>query len=232
MREHDLLNKDHAQRLRRAICSIREILVSGDYCQLLSVIRGLSQARLLPQLYNRMSFLDIETTGLDSDAVITVATVLDWRGLRVFIRGYDLHELPLWLEDSHIVVTYGGSTFDIPFISREFEVTLPQLQIDLSYWYLRRSLKDVEKQYGIKRRFSTGIFGVYAIALWDVYCSGNIEALHKLVQYNIEDVLALEQILYREYHLGMKSYPLSYPVFSLQQHTKVIVFHPDITFTL
>lgn len=231
MREHSLLHPQHTCRLREEIVLIRGILASDDRCRLVDAISGTSQARLLPALGGQLAFLDIETTGLDARASITVATVFDRRGLRVFIRGLDLDELPDWLEDSSVLVTYGGSRFDLPFLRRSFGIRLTQPHIDLSRWHSRNGLKEIEKRYGMVRRYSEGLQGTDAIRLWNDYCGGNQDALQRLITYNIEDVLSLEHIIRRQYHNGMSRYPLGYPSCRPMAVSEFICSDSGIAFT-
>ncbi|MCL7412186.1 MAG: ribonuclease H-like domain-containing protein [ANME-2 cluster archaeon] len=147
-------------------------------------------------------FLDIETTGLSQDRdEITMIGIYGGGKSRVFISGIDLDEFPGVLEGCKTIVTFNGSRFDLPFISRHFpEICFDQLHIDLMY-PLRRiglsgGLKHIETVLGLVRSTeTTGLTGFDAVRLWYRYKRGDQSALDTLVMYNLEDISHLETII-------------------------------------
>ena len=98
----------------------------------------------------------------------------------------------------HIIHTYNGSRFDLPFINRKLGINLEEIcsHRDLMYdcWKnnLRGGFKSVERQLGIDRNLQ-GINGLDAVRLWWRYVDAfDIDALNTLLQYNKEDVLNLK----------------------------------------
>jgi len=119
--------------------------------------------RIYPEFCNHCAYLDIETTGLSTVFdTITMVGLYDGRRYRVFVEGENLHELPAYLKNYSVVVTFNGSGFDLRFLKLAFPaLVLPPIHIDLR-WVSRRigikgGLKSVEKELGL-----------YAIILWKV----------------------------------------------------------------
>ena len=158
------------------------------------------------------SYLDIETTGLDSSdseiTVIGIYSVNDTESRLIQLVSPDITKDSLLaaLENTGVLYTYNGRRFDVPFIEAKLGINLEALfhHHDLMYdcWNnnLRGGLKSVEKQLGIPRS-TGGIGGVDAINLWMEYRNnGSKQALETLLAYNREDVVnlkALKEILLR-----------------------------------
>src|SRR6185295_7559412 len=113
----------------------------------------------------RMLYLDIETTGLSFEGdSVTCVGVSDGTSTRAFVRGRDLAAFPESLEGVELLVTYNGSSFDLPVLKHAFPaVDFGRFHhIDLRF-PLRRlgvtgGLKGAERQLGIVR--SDAIDGV------------------------------------------------------------------------
>ncbi len=157
--------------------------------------------RTWPEFRGRVAFLDIETTGLEigRDA-LTVVGLYDGSRKRSFVRGDNLEDLPLALEDRQLLVTFNGLRFDVPFLRHAFpRMRLDQLHLDLmdplhrlGYW---GGLKRIERRLGIERSDETaGLRGFDAVRLWDAYEAGDDDALDTLKAYNLEDVVNLEPL--------------------------------------
>ena len=152
------------------------------------------------------AFLDIETTGLSSryDEITVV-------GINIF-NGFDTKFIQLvggdvtaenileFLKGVHVIYTYNGTRFDLPFIYSRLRINLAELfgHRDLMYdcWRgnLYGGLKCVERQLGIPRRLG-GITGYEAVRLWWRYVNDYDEdALATLLEYNKEDVVNLKTL--------------------------------------
>lgn len=152
--------------------------------------------RALPDFRDRTVFLDVET---DGTARVTVVGIADGAGYRAFVRGRDdWDDLRERLANALVLVTYGGSCFDVPVLRANFpEWRLPPLQVDLCP-LLRRlgykgGLKGVERQLGLTRPPDIdGLTGWDAVRLWWRYADeGDERALATLLRYNRADVLHL-----------------------------------------
>jgi len=159
--------------------------------------------RMYRRLKERTAYLDIETTGLGAGANITMISVHQEGRTTTLTRGIDLDagSLSRALTGAQMLVTFNGSTFDLPMIEREFPFTLPRVpHYDLRHACpkvgLRGGLKHVEVQLGYRRpqevEYVTGEEAVYLWHLWER--KGNENALNLLRRYNQEDTRNLEPL--------------------------------------
>ncbi|MDT7971462.1 MAG: ribonuclease H-like domain-containing protein [Armatimonadota bacterium] len=156
--------------------------------------------RAIPDFVHRAVFLDVETDGTHR---ITVLGIADGEGYRAFVRGQDdWDEARERLATAKMLVTYGGSHFDLPVLRTNFpDWQLPPLHLDLCPLLrrlgLRGGLKAVERQVGLSRSPETdGLNGWDAVHLWWRYVDYNDErALATLLRYNREDVVHLSPLL-------------------------------------
>jgi len=148
-------------------------------------------------------FLDIETTGLRWNDDITMVGLYDGIDTKTMIRGInlDMCSLKAELEKYRLIITFNGATFDLPFLEKRYPGILPQIpHIDLRPLCQRvgltGGLKNIEKQFGIKRsQIVEHMYGGDAVRLWRMYRAGGDEYyLRLLVEYNEEDVINLKTI--------------------------------------
>ncbi len=149
-------------------------------------------------------FLDIETSGYYGD--ITVIGLYDNKETMTMVKGFNLDRelLRKTLERYNLIVTFNGSSFDLPVIERYFQGVLPSVpHIDLRHVCakigLMGGLKTIEQKMGIDRPESVqGVSGEDAVYLWQRWkATGNKEYLQKLVEYNEEDIVNLKPIAER-----------------------------------
>ena len=173
--------------------------------------------RLAPEYPGRTLFLDIETTGLTfSGDSITCIGVSDGASVRAFVRDQDLGDFPEALDGVEMLVTYNGSSFDLPVLQAGF----PQLDfrrfrhIDLRF-PLRRlgtrgGLKGAERLLGVDRSDAIdGVDGFMAVQLWHAHREGVRSALPTLVRYCLEDVVNLKPLLALAYNSFIRGLPLT-----------------------
>lgn len=177
---------------------------------------ALALARLLPpsehwrlyaDLKDRVRFIDIETTGLAPEDLITLVGISDGFTSTVLVRGRDLHRerMAALLDGAGLLVTFNGKSFDLPRLRRAF----PGLPWHLPHFDLavegRRlglggGLKKVERRLGYTRpRDLRGVDGPGAVRLWRAHCQGDPRALRRLVRYCRADVRALVHLAERIY---------------------------------
>lgn len=171
--------------------------------------------RLIPGNEKRVAFIDIETTGLalpPRNKVTTLSVLINGK-LHQAHSEIKKRQLVERIEDeADILVTYFGEVFDIPFLRKAYKVPLKKAQVDLCFQMRRHGytggLKGVEKQFrDIPKRKSEDIDGFAAVALWDMYESGNRKALETLLVYNGEDTTVLQHLLEHALKLELEKRP-------------------------
>ncbi len=171
------------------------------------------QWRCLREFGNSVGFVDIETTGISSSSPITVVGVYDGKRVHTLVKGLDLNRanLEAILSSVSLIVTFNGSSFDLPMIEHNFPGTVPRVpHVDLKH-VLRRleltgGLKAIEREMGIERdrrvEYMTGQDAVYLWKLWEKQGSRN--ALDLLIEYNSADCANLK-ILAEHAYKSLKS---------------------------
>lgn len=212
LREADgLFRGRRLERVQAQLAESHRRLQMGDYAWFASRLPPLAQPRIYPHAVGRIAYVDIETTGLGSHAEITTIALYDGETVQTFVRGRDLDGFPALLSRYNLLVTFNGKQFDVPFIQREFgmEVNLPHLDMR---WILRAlghrgGLKSCENQLGIRRQVPEDMGGGDAVVLWYMHLRGDPLALPRLLAYNAQDVLSLEQLLVMAYNMSMRDWP-------------------------
>ena len=153
-------------------------------------------------------YLDIETSGgYQGMDEITVIGLYDGCNVHTFVNGDNLDEFEISISQYDLVITFNGTTFDLPFIRRWFpNIFLPPAHIDLRFLLKKLGytggLKKIEKDLGLDRVLEIdGMGGYDAILLWKAYQWGDPEALARLIQYNTADIVNLKPLMemgYRE----------------------------------
>jgi hypothetical protein len=165
--------------------------------------------RMFQRLKENTAYLDIETDGLGPGTVITMVSVHRNGTTTTLTRGMDLEteNLRRALNGAKMMVTFNGSSFDLPMIEKEFPFTVPKVpHYDLRHACpkvgLRGGLKQVEVILGYRRpqevEYVTGEEAVYLWHLWER--KGSENALNLLRRYNQEDTRNLEplaEVVYR-----------------------------------
>lgn len=148
----------------------------------------------------KTGYLDIETTGMNSSAAVTIIGLYDGEEMKTYIKGHNLEEFLDDIRDYSVLVTYFGGGFDLPMLRSAFPgLTFDQIHMDLCP-VLRRlglkgGLKSIEEQMKIERVPETkGLDGFDAVRLWREYEWGSKESLDLLVSYNREDVVNLKPL--------------------------------------
>lgn len=173
-----------------------------------------------------LCFLDIETDGLSStyNKIVLVGLLLYSGSKAKIIQLFCenpaeektlLLTLSRLLKSVDTIITYNGSSFDIPFIQKRIQkykisdFLSPLSHIDL-YRRVRRhkdklnlencKLKTVERRLGIYRE--DGITGKESALLYKQYLSSPSHALQKtILKHNYDDIVYLPDILKIEEHL-------------------------------
>lgn len=151
--------------------------------------------------FNKIGFLDIETTGLsvyDNDiSLIGLHSLID---TNIYVDKNNHNKALQNIKNYNYIITFNGNRFDIPFINACYGLNCDFISLDIMY-PLRElgytgGLKNIENVLGLSRNEAVlGVNGSEAVKLWRNYKKGNKESLNKLVKYNFEDIVNLE-VLY------------------------------------
>jgi hypothetical protein len=170
------------------------------------------QWRCIDDFRGSAIYLDIETTGVSPRSPITVVGAYDGSRMHTLVRGQNLTRTNLGgiLMGAKMVVTFNGSSFDIPMIESQFPGIIPEIpHVDLRH-ALRRlglvgGLKRIERELGIERdkrvEYMTGEDAVYLWRLWER--DGKRNAIELLAEYNAEDCRNLKALAEYSYR-GLK----------------------------
>jgi len=198
------ISKSRKLYYNRKIIEARKALYNFDSSYFLKVMPKSEYWRLYDFFRDEAVYLDIETTGLDfKNNDITMIGLFNGIETKTMIKGinFDLKELKNELKKYKLMVTFNGSSFDIPFINKLYPGLLPNIpNFDLrtitDRLGLRGGLKQIEKQLGIKRnKIIEKFYGGDVLTLWKMYRStGDDYYLKLLVEYNEEDIINLKTI--------------------------------------
>jgi uncharacterized protein YprB with RNaseH-like and TPR domain len=172
----------------------------GDAAYFSARLSAAQQWRLFTAFRDTCAYLDIETTGMASgrDHVTTI-TLYDGRSVRCYVRGDNLDDFVHDVATYGVLVTYNGRCFDVPFLEREFGITLDLAHIDLRYVLkalgVSGGLKRCEQQLGLRRGDLEEVDGYMAVQLWHEHRRGSRAALETLLAYNVQDTVNLEALL-------------------------------------
>lgn len=152
--------------------------------------------RLYSLLKDEACFLDIE---IDSYGDVTVVGISNYFTTNFFVRGFNLDArmLEKELEKYKLVITFNGSSFDLPKLLNQFQLKILKPHIDLKPLCLnlglQGGLKEIEKQLELKR--PAHLYG-NPVELWKAFhASGDREYLDLLLEYNREDIENLRAVM-------------------------------------
>ena len=109
---------------------------------------------MVPEMLDRVAFLDIETTGLSPQYNhVTCASVYDGNEVCTFVWGQNFDEFADYINQFPAITTYNGVCFDIPFLERSLGIRFPQVYFDLRFLLKRLGLGGGLKRRGAQTRF-------------------------------------------------------------------------------
>jgi uncharacterized protein len=161
--------------------------------------------RLYDYFKEETIFLDIETSSATSqNSYLTVVGLFDGINTKTMIKevNLDINALKIELSKYKLLITFNGSTFDLPYLNKKYPCLLPKIpHIDVRHLCnkagLKGGLKDIEKQLDITRTNTIieRLYGGDPFKLWRMFKgSGDDYYLKLLVEYNEEDVINLKKI--------------------------------------
>jgi len=207
--EIDLISPERKALFDSALRDAARELEIGNSPYFAKTIKRREHWRLYDVFKGGALCLDIETNGFlpDRGGYVTLVGLYDGYDWRYLLAGRDLtaENLNKELSGYKYLITYYGSSFDIPFLQRIF----PELRFDIPHFDLcfaarklgfKGGLKRLESELGIIRDISVkGMDGYDAVRLWEYAIRGSKEALDLLITYNREDTVNLLEIAERLY---------------------------------
>lgn len=153
--------------------------------------------RLYDHFKDEVCFLDIEGIGND----IILIGLFDGYDTKTMVKNVNLYKelLEAELKKYKLLVTFNGSSYDLPKIKRYFNLDINIPHIDLRHlcnrMNLNGGLKQVEEMLGIDRPQHLKGTGEIVVDLWRTFlASGDRGYLDLLVRYNEEDVINLKPV--------------------------------------
>ncbi len=180
--------------------------------------------RLYSAFKDSAVFIDIEATGVTNKDSIFSVSIYNGLETKTMVKGInlDFDALKKELEKHKLIITFNGSSFDLPFIKKRHNISISVPHIDVMHVCrkigLTGGLKAIEKRLGIKRnRIISNLYGGDVLRLWRMFsATGDTYYLNLLTEYNEDDVLNLKKIV--EY----ATTKLEKRIEKLQRHKKVL----------
>ena len=163
--------------------------------------------RLYDYFREETCFVDLET---DSTGKIIVVGISNYYSSNFFVKGVNLDTKSIMGELSKykLLVTFNGSSFDLPKLRKQLGVIPRIAHLDLKPLCvalgLKGGLKVVENTLNLRR--PAHLYG-NPVELWKAFhASGDREYLELLIEYNREDVENLKSITEYVYKQKVASY--------------------------
>ena len=193
----------------RKVSEARERLTQGDAPYFAGLMPRTEHWRLFEHFGPDAVCLDIESNGLPAGAggYTTVVGLYGVEGFTALVRGRGLsaEALNSALQGKKLLITFFGSSFDIPFLERTIEgFRLDMPHFDLCFGLrrlgLKGGLKKIEPHFGIHRSSELeGLDGYAAVLLWNRAKRGDEQAMDLLISYNRDDTVNLWKIAGRTF---------------------------------
>ena len=222
-----LFGPQKAKKLALALDESKSAHEAGELSYFQEKLKGADVWRLLPAFLEKkapIAYLDIETTGLGFPPQSHSTTIAVLFKGQLHIEHDRMRKFALLEKiqnEAELLVTFNGSTFDLPFLRKEFRLPLRQTHLDLRYWMARLNyrggLKKVQSSFDqIHQRVSMDIDGFDAVRLWNLHLRGISQALETLMTYNAEDTIVLEQLIFCGLNLEAQRRPqLNLPTYAI-----------------
>lgn len=188
------ISKKRKEKFNLQLLEARQRLLQDDTEYFASLFPSNEHWRLYQQFKDEAIFLDIEGN-------ISVIGMFDGYETKTMVRGFNFDKKLLENEISKhkMVITFNGSSFDLPAIKRYFDFNFKIPHIDLRFVCqkigLTGGLEQIERKIGVKRKEETFKDEIDIAFLWRRWrMTGERKYLDLLVQYNEEDIVNLKPI--------------------------------------
>lgn len=188
------ISKKRKKKFDLHLLEARQKLLQDDAEYLANLFPSNEHWRLYKQFKDETIFLDIEGN-------VSVIGLFDGYETKTMVRGFNFDKRLLEKEISKykMVVTFNGSSFDLPAIKRYFNFDFKIPHVDLRFVCqkigLTGGLEHIERKLKIKRPKETFKDEIDIAFLWRRWrMTGNRKYIELLVQYNEEDIVNLKPI--------------------------------------
>jgi uncharacterized protein YprB with RNaseH-like and TPR domain len=173
----------------------------GDIAYLVKTFEPQDHWRILGHWFDRAAFFDIETEGVEAGSPITVIACYHKGELATYVQGESLDLFLEQLDEIELLVSFNGSSFDVPRVTRHFNIpSIPCPHVDLRWLCYHGGheggLKLIERALGIERPEDLrGVDGKDAELLWKLWWVRSDDAARrKLLRYCAADTVALRHL--------------------------------------
>ena len=198
------IGRERKAALDAHLRALSKRLERGDASTLSKALGAAQRWRLYPDFRDSAAFLDIETTGLEWPAEVTLVGVFLGSEYTPLVRGIGLSASAVQraLGHARVLVTFNGGSFDLPMLRAAFpSLRLDHLpHVDLRHLApragIRGGLKKVERLLGIRRAEDIKMLCSHdAVHLWRLWeRKGSRNALRLLIDYNRADTENLRRV--------------------------------------
>lgn len=201
------LNPQRKAYYHRRIQEAQQALLQEQPAYFVGKLPAKEMWRLYPFFRDECCFLDVET---DSQGKIMLVGVSNYYNTTHFVQGFNLDKAALERELAKykLLITFNGSSFDLPKLKAQFTI-IPRIpHIDLKPLCvalgLKGGLKAVEELLDLRR--PNHLQG-HPVELWKAFhASGDREYLDLLIDYNAEDVENLKAVMEQVYRRKKAQY--------------------------
>jgi uncharacterized protein YprB with RNaseH-like and TPR domain len=216
-----LLTKRADALLRPALERARAAFEARDADGLAQLLPAEEHWRLFGEFAGDAAYLDIETSDDTVGAgFISAIGVLDRSGPRLLLAGPALHSFPELARGWSVLVTFNGSSFDLPILRRVFpDWQPPRAHNDLRH-VLRRlgysgGLKAIERRVPLlhlaRPGHLDGLGAGQACGLYALGRNGDRAALRRFAEYNLYDVINLRTLMAFAYNALVEAHAARVP---------------------
>ena len=190
------ISKRKKHYYNRKIEEAQQAIFDNNPSYFINKLPKIEMWRLYKLFQEDCCFLDIE---VNSRGKIILIGISNGYNTNFFVKGVNLVKKILEKELSKykIIITFNGSSFDLPKIKKQFKIKINQPHIDLKPLCINHNLlgglKEVEKQLNLRR--PSHLKG-NPVDLWKAFhASGDKEYLDLLLDYNREDCENLQAVI-------------------------------------
>ncbi|MDA7977718.1 MAG: ribonuclease H-like domain-containing protein [Pirellulales bacterium] len=192
------------EQLAKEVRQCAQALAANDVRFFVERLAPQDKWRILGHFFEQTTFFDIETTGLDYDATITVIICWHKGRLHTFIEHENLDDFLDLLDDITLLASFNGSSFDVPRVLESFHLPeLPCPHLDLRWVGYHQGysggLKEIAASMRIERPDDLQfVNGDDAVRLWSMWLRHrNANSRQMLIRYCAADVLLLTAVAER-----------------------------------